>query len=68
MKPEERKKSEKELSDVCSDIIRVHRLFSVLIRGIGMNGEITGEEIDALDAAVDYFNHVMEDFSIVMDP
>lgn len=65
MKAEE---SKKELGDVCGDIIRVHRLFSVLIRGIGMSGEINGEEIDALDAAVDYFNHIMEDFSVVMDP
>lgn len=68
MKPEECKKSKKELGDVCIDILRVHSLFSVLIRGIEMNGEYNGKEINALDAAMDYFNHIMEDFSIVMDP
>lgn len=67
MKPEEYKKSKKELSDIYGDIIRVNRLFSVLVTWIVMSGETNGEEVDALAAAIDYFNRVMEDFSVVMD-
>ncbi|MCI8415715.1 MAG: hypothetical protein HFF00_08840 [Ruminiclostridium sp.] len=68
MKPEECKKSQKELSDIYGDIIRVQRLFSTLVSGIEMDGKASGEAVDALDAAVDYFNRIMEDFSIVMNP
>lgn len=66
MKPEEYEKFQRDIDAVYGDIIRMQRLFSVLVRGIEMNGEAGGEEIDALDAAVDYFSHIIDSFNVVM--
>lgn len=66
MKPEEYEKFQRDIDAVYGDIIRMQRLFSVLVRGIEMNGEAGGEEIDALDAAVDYFSRIIDSFNVVM--
>ena len=68
MKPEEYKTFQKDIDDIYSDFIRVQKLFSVIMASIDTRGTATPDELDAMDAAADYFNRVMEGFHAVMNP
>ena len=68
MKLEEYKTFQKDIDDIYSDFIRVQKLFAVIVSNINEKGTATPDELDAMDAAADYFNRVMEGFDAVMNP
>ncbi len=68
MKPEEYKTFQKDIDTIYSDFIRVKQLLSVVMGSVQQSAEPTGEELDALDATVDYFNRIMDNFDAVMNP
>lgn len=68
MKIEEYKTFQKDIDDIYENFIRAQKLFSLLIRRIEISAKVTADEVDAMDAAVDYFNRLLDDFDAVVNP
>lgn len=68
MKPEEYTTFRDDIDAIYSDFIRVQSLFVMITGEMNASGIPTAQGVDALTAATDYLERVMNDFAAIMDP